>query len=354
MRYILGGFFLLVSLILEGRAVSLLIEERLSGSEVPLIIFLHLASSASLALGLAWKLKKEGGYLNWLLLGTTLALAIPVGGLLGVLLIFFLRSKLPPEAVSNLCDEYKKYMSCSIRGERPPGKIVNLPEFVRQGTEIEPVVQWLRDKDARRRVGAARILGRLGDKSSLERLHGLVKDSYAAVRSEAAAHISRGHEEFTANIFQAQKEVASHPESGEAHRILANISLEYCESGLLDTRAKITYLDLAEAEYLKSLTLEVEQVEVYNNLGRISIIKQDFLEGRERFEKALSCDADNLRALFGTAQCHYELGEYEKVSLICNRIREKHPQPDRFLDIISFWTEKPEKSKKTSQTTEDT
>lgn len=344
----IGGFFLLVSLILEGKAVSLLIEEGLSSAEIPLVIFLHLASSASVTLGLGRKLEKESGYLNWLLLGTILTLTIPVGGLLGVLLLFLLRNKLPPEAAGNLCDEYKEYMTYSIRREKPLGGIVNIPEFVRQGTEIEPIAQWLRDKDARRRAGAARILGRLGDKSSLERLRGLVKDSYAAVRSEAAAHISRGHEEFTSSIFQAQKEVASHPESGEAHRILANIALEYCESGLLDTQAKRTYLALAEAEYLKSLTLEAEQVEVYNNLGRISIIRQDFSKGRERFEKALSYDAHNLRALLGLAQCHYELGEYEKIPLICNRIREKHPQPDRFLDIISFWTEKSEKSEKTS------
>ncbi len=335
----LGSFFLLASLVLEGLAVSLLIKEGLSNSGVSLVILLHLLASASVTLGLMQTLKKESGYRNWILLGTSLTLTIPVGGLLGVLLLFFLRNKLDPEAVSDLCDEYKKYMSCSGSRKKLPGKIVNLPEFVRQGTEIEPAVQGLSDKDANRRVGAARILGRLGDKSSLERLHSLTKDSYAVVRSEAASHISGGHEEFTTNIFQAQKESSAHPESSEAHRILANIALEYCESGLLDTQAKKTYLDLAETEYLESLTLEAEQAEVYNNLGRISIIKQNFLEARERFEKALSYDEDNLRALLGMAQCCYEFGEYEKIPSICNRIREKHPHPDRFLDIISFWTE---------------
>ena len=343
-----GYLFFIASLVLEGVAVSLLVKEGLSGADVSLFVSLHLAAVAGLTLGLKRTLRKENGYLNWLLLGTALALTIPAGGLLGVLLLFLLRNKLPPEATRNLCDEYKGYMSYYAKRRKSPRGIADLPEFVRQGTDIEPVVQWIRDKDARRRVGAARVLGRLGNKPSLERLHGLVKDSYAVVRSEAATHISRGHEEFTVNIFQAQKEVASHPESSEAQRILANIALEYCESGLLDNQAKGTYLDLAEAAYLKSLALESGQVEVYNNLGRISVMKQDFLKGRERFEKALSCDADNLRGLLGLAQCYYELGEYEKVPLVCRQIKEKHPHPDRFLDIISFWTEKAEELKKTS------
>ncbi len=344
-----GSFFLFTSVILEGVVVALLLKGELSGAAIFLLISCHLASSAGLALGLSRKLRREKGYLNWLLLGPALSLTIPVGGLLGVLFLFLFRGKLSPEAVRNLCDEYKEYMNYYIRRKNPPGWVVNLPEFVRQGTDIEPVVQWLGDKDARRRAGAARVLGRLGDKASLEKLHELVKDSYATVRSEAATYISRGHEEFTANIFQAQKEVASHSGSSEAHLILANIALEYCESGLLGSQAKETYLDLAEAEYLKSLTLESEQVEIYNNLGRISIIKQDFLKARERFEKALSYDTNNLRALLGLAQCHYELEEYEKVPLICDRIREKHPQPDRFMDIISFWTEKTEDRIQTSE-----
>lgn len=320
----LGIVFILVGLVMEAEALLFLFNTDTSPIFAAL---LHIGSALGLTIGLMeWEI-------NWSILGGILALSLPGVGYLGALLLAAKTVK-SSDKFGHTYEDYRQHIT-QYTGPQPIVKhIENKDEFLSSELDFIPIIDHLKDTDVMMRIGSLRACREFGDRWSIKMLFMGTADPHPEVRLKATEELATLNEMYQEEIHSATNEIAMWANDPVSHNTLGNLALEYYETGLINDQR---YLDMAEKQYLISVKLSKGQVDVYNSLGRIMIIKKNPQEGLRYYQEALKIEPKNVRARIGLLECYWSAGRYEKMPELSRQII--NDKPNGFLDILYFWAD---------------
>lgn len=104
--------------------------------------------------------------------------------------------------------------------------------------------------------------------------------------------------------------------SGDKFRYINKLGVLYAQFGLLDEAATEFKSVLRSKTYVPALV----------NLGNIYYLKENMDESLNYYDRALSIDPDNTKALLGVARVSYEVNDYNLVNSSLAKLEEKSPE----------------------------
>lgn len=328
-------------LALEILAVFIFLESEggPSGLKILLLLALHIAASALLAVAL-YALSRHLRMLspkNWLILSFAGSLVFPLAGYFCMVGVFLVYVESPFER-TDIYEEYSKYIGYDFEPEKKYMESDKLFEGIAQELDVVPIVEVMAEENMAGRRGIINAISKLPKKDAVKLLKMALADKSIEVRYSAASELSRLEAEFNENIFMARKEVARQPDSSDAHLGLANAYSEYYESALLDEYAGRYYIGLAVKEYEKALELGGENIHILNYLGNLELAAKDYKAALAKFRRVVEIDPANVYANVGLINVHFEAGRIGEVVQYAREVMPKMRDSKGLMrEIISMW-----------------
>jgi len=270
-----------------------------------------------------------------------LTLLLPVIGLFGCCLMFFLVKKIFKATGS--VDAYQEATRYVIEGTLYSDTIENVETFINRELSIEPIVDMLAGEDEDFKRGAIKHLGRIGSPRAVRLLKKCFADpSSSEVQFYAHASLRKLEESYISHINKLKALVDSNEgERSENLRQLGNAYRKYAESGFPVEDSRDHYLNLAKEAFLQVLLLDPEDARILLVLGELCLAGKEYSKAASYFNKAVESASESAEALIGLCQTYYEKGNMAALKKTVMRMNSTG-DPGHRLDgmktiMFQFW-----------------
>ncbi|MBI3969542.1 MAG: hypothetical protein HY329_28190 [Chloroflexi bacterium] len=302
----------------------------------PIAIAMHVTATALFGLSLLTHANGRRIW-AWSWLGWTLSLlSVPPLGLGAVTVAFLLtqtrvRRRTPAET------ELAELAQIDEPEVDPVARAHQVEVALLDELEIEPIVDVLRENDPELKRAAIELLTKRRNSSSVRILIGLLHDPVPEARFFASIGLSKLEDEFSRLILEAQRQVTELPTSAAAHERLAELYLEYAESGFLEGVTRAYYLDLARQSYEQSLSLSTERGERLLRLARShllmgNIAEAAFILDEQARQQPASVDVHLLRM-----NVIFQFGDFRELAIYAGRALSSIAPETETRELIEWW-----------------
>jgi hypothetical protein len=258
--------------------------------------------------------RREKGEM-WLIFVLVACIAMPAYGCFSMIAIYLLqrmRGRRPPPTVS---DEITVQGEDVFRNGKPRTSGLEILERL----DIEPFVDIFRSGGPQLKRSAVKFLSAIKTQAAVKTLNRALMSDDVEVRLYAAGVIGLIDDNYAKEIDARKAAHEAHPEDLRRGLFLAQISMAYAESGLLDTIASAYYYREAAA-LLKGMP---EGPEVNFMLARALCALGENDEAKEKVERCLSVDEAN--PVFNRLLCRilFDQRNYEGLSRAVARMRDE-------------------------------
>ena len=230
-------------------------------------------------------------------------LAGPVG-VLGSLVSYLLAKGQPTG--TPLIEVVKAEMFVTTAPDDEPDEFRSMDLKIRDEAQVEPIIDMLPLADISTAIAIVNRLRERGQRPDIEMIRTVASDPRPEVYQYALAILDKMEKQFAARVYALQEEIHENPERPSLRVEMANLHLDYIQSGLLDESLRDYYWELTLSHLFEAMLAYPQRVELGVDVAQLLAIKGLTDEAGTVATEVAKKDPSNLQAQFLVIQALYE------------------------------------------------
>lgn len=277
----------------------------------------------------------------WATIALSLCLPLPLLGFLGFVGLYALYAS-RPRGSGDLLKDLEDYISYDVVAAVT--KPADPDEFILTEVDVAPLRYILAGDDVALKRGAILSLSRLPKREAVGLLKMALADANREIRYYAGNALSDMEREFNDRMFRLVREVEVAPTRTEHHIKLAQLVLDYADTGLLDQGMVRYFAEIGLKAIDKAVLVGSSDVRLLALSGRLHRLCGDLDRAVEALKQYLEANPNDLAAAVALAETAYERGDLALARKVVKKASSRFPEETRLMALMEVLGETPEES----------